>query len=215
MKTEMKKVKAEIYECLARQRDKVKYEYHLRKNTNYCRQQVKGSVKRSDDVCMSLLARIKYTEEDHDQSNVVCEEINSQLKVTSQPVVTIWKIIQKQGSGKGGYYTWPIWMVQVILEQLVNGTPPAATSLKIASRSALFMTGVKFIVQELPIIKFIWSCRTILRIIGKNLAAYCIRKVDKWDKLFSTGTGRHQTALWNFFIRVIDEERPSTLILST
>ena len=38
---------------------------------------------------MYRLARIKSAEEDHDQSNVVCEELNAELKVIIQLVVTI------------------------------------------------------------------------------------------------------------------------------
>ena len=52
MKSEMKKVKAEAYKCLARGREKVKHEYHLRKNANQCRQEVRRCPKRSEDVSM-------------------------------------------------------------------------------------------------------------------------------------------------------------------
>ena len=71
------------------------------------------------------MARIKSAEQYHDQSNVVCEELEAELKVTAQPVVIIGKVIQKEGLWKGGSFTFPIWMVQLILEQLLNGTPPA------------------------------------------------------------------------------------------
>ena len=40
----------------------------------------------------------------------------------------------------------------------------------------------KAIVQEIPSINFIRSCRTILRIIGETLADYCIGKVEQWDQ---------------------------------
>ena len=39
------------------------------------------------DVYMSQLERIKYAEEDHDQSNIVCEILKAKLKVTAYPVV--------------------------------------------------------------------------------------------------------------------------------
>ena len=53
-------------------------------------------------------------------------------------------------------------MVQLILEQLVNGTPPEAISPNIASQADLAMPGVKVIVRELPSIKFIRLFQTIL-----------------------------------------------------
>ena len=68
-------------------------------------------------------------------------------------------------------------MVQTILEQLVNGTPPVAISPKITSQSALVVPGLIVIVKKLPITNFIQSCWTILRIIGDTIAGYCIEKV--------------------------------------
>ena len=38
MKAEMKNVQAEAYYCLAREREKAKHEYNLRKNANQIRQ---------------------------------------------------------------------------------------------------------------------------------------------------------------------------------
>ena len=77
------------------------------------------------------------------------------------------------------------------------------------------MLGMKVIAQELLSIKFIWSCRTIIIIIGETLVAYHSRKVEKWDQLFSDVTGRRQNALQNFVISVINEERLRPLILSS
>ena len=64
----------------------------------------------------------KYSEEYHDQSNVVCGELKANMNENSQSVVAIGKVPQKEAAGKGGYYTWPICMVQFILDKLVNGT---------------------------------------------------------------------------------------------
>ena len=77
------------------------------------------------------------------------------MKVTSQPIVTFGKVPQKEVSGKGWSYNWPIWIVQLILEQLVDGTLPAAISTNIASQAPLAISRVKFIGQELPSINFI------------------------------------------------------------
>ena len=106
---------------------------------------------------MSRLARKKYAGEDHDNSNLVCKELKADLKVTTHTVVTIGKLIQKEGAGKEGPYTRTIWMVQLILKNIVNGMPTEDTSLNIASQDALAMLGVKVIVQELPSIIVIWK----------------------------------------------------------
>ena len=125
------------------------------------------------------------------------------------------KYPKKEISGKEGFYTWPIWTVQLILYQIVNGTLPEAISPNIASQTDLDKPGVKVILQELSIINFIQSFRTIILIIGETLADCCIGKVEQWDQLFSDGTCRRQNALHNFFISIIDEERIRPLILPT
>ena len=86
-----------------------------KQNANQSRQEIERRLKRYEYVSMSQLARIKYAKEYHDQSNVGCEELKSLLKVTSCPVVNIRKVLQKERSGKGGYHTWPIWIVHIIL----------------------------------------------------------------------------------------------------
>ena len=96
------------------------------------------------------------------------------MKVTDQSIVTIWKVIHKEGAGKIGYNTWLVWTVTLILDNLVNDMPPAATSPNIVPQAALDMPRVKVIVQDIPRISFIWSCQMILQIIGKTLAYYRI-----------------------------------------
>ena len=125
------------------------------------------------------MARIKYAEEDHDQSNVLCEELKAEMKVTVKAVGNVYKVLQKERYGKGGSYPFPKCMVQLILEQLMYCTLPEVISPNIASQDSLDMPGVKVIVQELPRINFIRSCLTILQIICENLSAYCIGKVEQ------------------------------------
>ena len=137
------------------------------------------------------------------------------MKVTAKPVAAIGKVIQKEGSRKVGSYTCPIWMVQLILEKLLNCTPLSAISPNISSQAALAVPGVRVIVKELTIINFIRSCRKFFRIIGETFAAYRIGKVEQCDKLLSDGTGRRQTYLHNLFIGVINEECLRPLILPT
>ena len=69
---------------------------------------------------MSQLEKTKSVEQKNDQYNVIFEELKAEMKVTAKSVVAIGKVIQKEGSRKVGSYTWPIWMVQIILEKLLN-----------------------------------------------------------------------------------------------
>ena len=65
-------------------------------------------------------------------------------------------------------------MLQLVLEILVNDTPPSAIALNIKLQSALTTPGV--IIDGLPGIEYIRSCRTILRVIGETLRSYQLGK---------------------------------------
>ena len=106
-------------------------------------------------------------------------------------------------------------MLQLILEQLVNGASIAAISTNVASQAAFVMPGVKVFVQDLPKIKFIRSLQTIIRIIVDTLEDYCIGKVQQRDQIFSDNMGRRQTDLHHLVIGVINEEHLHPLIVST
>ena len=54
---------------------------------------------------------------------------------TSNDIKEVRKI--KEGFGHGGTITWPLWMVQLILESLVNGTPPSSVPANIALHLAI------------------------------------------------------------------------------
>ena len=78
----------------------------------------------------------------------------------------------KRGVGGGkGEKRWPMWMVQLILEQLIHGTPPAAIPDNILSQDRL-TTGREG--QELPSVGFCRDMRIVLNILipGKCSAKY-------------------------------------------
>ena len=94
--------------------------------------------------------------------------------------------METNGQEKGK--EWPLWILQLVLEQLVNGTPPSAISSNIASHASLATPGA--IIHDLPGDSYIRQCRTILKIIGETLAAYRLGKQTDWAQLFSDGTSR-------------------------
>ena len=62
---------------------------------------------------------------------------------------------------RGGASRWPVHIVLLICEMLVNGTPPTAVPANLQSTQAAF-TGVK--ARELPSVNFVRQCR--LKICG-------------------------------------------------
>ena len=66
-------MKAEAYGCLASDKEKLKHKLHLIKNANQHCREVNRRLKISEDMSISRLEILKYSREDHNQSNVVCE----------------------------------------------------------------------------------------------------------------------------------------------
>lgn len=106
--------------------------------------------------------------------------------------------VEKLGKPK----TWSPIVTQLVVEMLANGTPPSAVSANILSVCKLLFPGAP-IVRELPSIRFVRSCRTVLLHLAKTLAAYEIASTDVYKQLFTDGTTRRQTEFQNVIIGVL------------
>ena len=113
----------------------------------------------------------------------------------------------------GGGSKWPLPVVQLVIEQLVNGTPPTSIRCNIASFVALSMTSDK--VKQLPSLSFIRECRVAIQIIGETLTAYRLANAPKWEQVFTDGTSRRQISLQNLVIGLLDDNVLKPLILSS
>ena len=80
------------------------------------------------------------------------------------------KFIGKVSQGKRGSSSWPLFMYELNMEQLVNGTPLSAISSNIFSIVSTFLPST--VVKELPSIWTVRRTRTIILIIVEALAAY-------------------------------------------
>ena len=79
-------------------------------------------------------------------------------------------------------------MLQLVLEMLVNGTPPESISPNITLQIALICPDVK--IHNLPSISFIKECRIVFRSLGETLTSYRLAQAKKWEQLFIDGTSR-------------------------
>ena len=118
------------------------------------------------------------------------------------------KIGQRGGSSK-----WPIPVVQIVIEQSVNGSPPTSIRCNIVSFAALAIPNSN--ITELPGLSFIRECRVAINIIGETLTAYRLAKATKWEQVFTDGTSRRQISLQNLVIALLDDEIMKPLILSS
>mmetsp|Transcript_9019 Transcript_9019/g.15350 ORF Transcript_9019/g.15350 Transcript_9019/m.15350 type:complete len:310 (+) Transcript_9019:2116-3045(+) len=128
-------------------------------------------------------------------------EANAELKAKMEPLQTRIEELQEQGArpvndykkvrkgpaegSRGGGWVWPLWIVQLILEQLVNGTPPTAIPKNIRAQARLSTYGSKDI--DVPCDEYCRSMRAVLRIVTETLAAYTLGKSKAWAQLFTDG----------------------------
>ena len=138
------------------------------------------SIKRSQDVQKENTA---YQEElkDIHAANVKLREAMSLLNdlieesekmMADMKVGVPIKVIDKKRIGNKGRPTWPIYIWELILKQLVNGTPPSSINANIVDHVKKFLTSTK--IKELPSICTIRQARTVILVVVQTLAAYRI-----------------------------------------
>lgn len=113
---------------------------------------------------------------------------------------------------RGGGSKWPVHIVLLICELLVNGTPPSAVPANIQTMSAA-MTGAE--AEELPSVNFVRQCRTVLQNLNETLAALRLGKADTWHQLFTDGTSRRQIAFQNLVIALMEDGKLDPVIVSS
>ncbi len=96
---------------------------------------------------------------------------------------------------------------------LAHRTPPSCVAPNILSAAEILLPNVN-IIQELPSIWFVRSCRSVLLHVTKTLASYQIGKANSYEQLFSDGTSRRQTSIQNVIIRLLLDGGFKTITLS-
>ncbi len=113
------------------------------------------------------------------------------------------KVFSKVRYGRGGQMKWPLYVWELIITELVNGTPPTAVGANIVANIRTFSP--KTVINELPSKWTVHCARTVLYVIVQTLAAYCLGKSKKWHQAFTHGTGRKQAAMQNLLIDIEEE----------
>ena len=173
--------------------------------------QVIRSTRRSNEVMEyneGLITRIKDLEATvHEQQEKIVdmeldiEEKNQQLMLleNASPI----KVFCKVRSGRGGASSWPLYVWELLLEQLVNGTPPASVNANIVMFIHHFSP--RTVIKELPSIWTIRRARSVLFVVVETLAAFRIAKAKRWGQLHTDGTGRRQIAFQDLAISIEDD----------
>ena len=87
--------------------------------------------------------------------------------------------------------SWPVWVVQLICELLVNGTPPLAIRPSIQTMYAT-LYGAQPDEFDLPSLNYVRQCRVIIEVIGETVTALKLSEANQWDQLFTDVTTRRQ-----------------------
>ena len=137
--------------------------------------QVNLSTKRSRDI--TTYADALQKDVDMLQQKLVMEQdINNELKQEIQEceiqldaanaAVPVKEICKVSDGSRGR--SWPLFIWELIIEQIVNGTPPSSVNSNIVSMLQTFSPSTK--ISELPSIWTIRHARTVLLVIVQTLA---------------------------------------------
>ncbi len=175
-------------------------------------QQAKQSTSRSRSVIEitdTLKSRVHQLEKElliersaNNDLQMKLEECEMEIE-KANGAVPIKEVCKVREGGRGNA-SWPFFIWELIIEQLVNGTPPSSVNSNIVSLIRTFSPTTK--ISELPSIWTIRRARTVLLVIVQTLAVYGIAKAKKWEQLFTDGTSRRQVSFQDLIISVEEDE---------
>ena len=103
---------------------------------------------------------------------------------------------------RGGSRRWPVWVVLLICELLVNGTPPSAIPGNIKT---MYETLYGEETNDSPSLNFCRHCRLIVQVIGETMAALKLANAKEWKQIFTDATSRRQTSFLALLVGIMDD----------
>ena len=136
-------------------------------------------------------------------------QFNLELKLTDDENN---KLVIKRELDKNKRKVWPLVVVKVIIEMLVNGTRPSAVvkNLECAFRHACPHATI----VELPNVDFVRKTRGVIRILTETLAACQLAKDKDWKQIWWDGTSRRTVALTTFAAGIKSSNSIKSMLLS-
>ena len=147
-----------------------------------------------------------------DAKDMLAEESHQREAIERMQTIKLEIKRERAVGRRGGSGKWPVHIVLLIFELLVNGTPPSAVPDNIQTMSA-YMTGAE--AHELPSVNFVRQCRTVLQILNETLAALRLGRAETWHQLFTDGTTRRQIAFQNLVIALMEDGKLDPVIVSS
>lgn len=203
----------ELYEWI----DELHSEINLQKELTRLARKEKRSAARLkhklESIAAKRLSMLKDLKSSLREANDMLAD-ESREREALQRMQTIKVEIKRQRSvgRRGGAGKWPVHIVLLICELLVNGTPPSAVPANIQTASAAF-TGAE--ASELPSVNFVRQCRTVVQNLNETLAALRLGNASTWHQLFTDGTTRRQIAFQNLVIALMEDGKLDPVIVSS
>ena len=111
---------------------------------------------------------------------------------------------------RGGSRKWPVWVVQLICELLVNGTPPSAIPGNI---QIMYETLHGEEAEDLPSVSFVQSCRVVVEVIGETVTAIKLAKANTWRQLGTDATTRQRIPFTAIIIGLLGDDAKIDLVV--
>ena len=114
----------------------------------------------------------------------------------------------------GGRKQWPEWVVQLVTELLVNGTPPSAIPANIQTLYATILC----VDVAPPTVSFCRDCRTMVQVIGETIAAIKLARATTWAQLWTDATTRRQIPFTALIIGLLGdglEDKINPIVVSS
>jgi len=151
-------------------------------------------VKELEAIVKTQNNQIMELEDELDRNNNQFQELEKAVPI---------KVFCKIRGGQRGATSWPHFVWELILEQLVNGTPPSSVNSNIVSFLRCFSPTT--VIKELPSIWTIRRGRTVLLVVVETLATYRLAKAKRWGQMFTDGSGRRQIALQDLALSIEED----------
>ena len=117
--------------------------------------------------------------------NDLANESHLQESLERMSTTRIQIKLERKVGHQGGSGKWPVHIIMLTCDLLVNGTPPSAVPTNIQTISAALLGSE---VSELPSVNYIRECRVIVQNLNRILAAFRLGKVKTWQQIFTNGT---------------------------
>ena len=153
------------------------------------------------------LARMQKVHEATEELMQGYKRLAEESQSTKRRMKTEWESAAAARS-KGGRQKWPLWVVQLICELLVNGTTPTAVPANIQSMyQTLYGKGA----NEWPSVNFVRECRATVEVMGETICAIKLGRAKTWGQLWTDATTRRQLPFTALIIGLLGDGVDNTI----